>query len=579
MTINMGMGADTIRLDVDDANAYVFEADTSFSIEGSSGTDTLSGTENSEMIWGAGGSDSIDAGGGDDTLDAGIFATEGTMSSVAATLSGGSGNDLLSFDLYTSTNTNTYTTTTTTTTVTGEGSSVVNTNTNEVTTTTTDLYVNDQGSVNITDFTLGEDLLQFNYVDGSSSNSVVLSNFITVSESGDDRVITMSGEGGNLTITLEDFADDGDFNSLSSLTSAGALVYVDDYEPNGAEFLEDDVLSLEGAWTVDNQSIRADSNDQRIQVDDFASYIDMGAGNDTLYGGNTSGSRSLVGGDGDDSIRSLNEEDSLFGGTGNDTLRLDYDGGDNAYGGTGDDSVAAYSIDGEFDGGAGNDTLDFTGIEGGTGLNFGDIEASNFEVLTLGAGNDTFADGDFVRVYGGGGDDLFDFTETVPLYVDGGSGNDSLDFSAYTSDVNIEVTNLESIVGGSGNDSIEGISGSATVDGGVGDDTMVVTGSLSSSASIVGGAGNDEVIFETTVDPSSPINEAMGIETISLDGDGSYHDYLSIAGTTSGVHVEFGGGNDTISGGSDNDTYSGLRRLQERRFRRWRGHGPTRSQL
>lgn len=391
-----------------------------------------------DLILGGGGSDSIEGGAGDDTIDAAFISTETTDVSVNATLSGGAGNDIFNFDFSTETTVSySYTGTTTNTNSYGSSNTYTTTSRKTNTTTTTNLYLEESGAVVITDFVLGEDVLQFNdFEAGEVSNlSSILASNTTVTESDDDVVISIDGDGTDLTITLQDFADDGDFNSLASLVSAGAISYVNNYTADVSEFSEDDVISISGAWdggSYDSLSasgfstVIADENEQYLRFDDYVPVVDLGGGNDTIYAGNAEGSRSIFGGDGHDSIRSVSEEDSLIGGAGNDTLYLDFDGGDSAYGGYGNDHIIAFADAGELDGGTGNDTLDFSFGSSSSNIDMTSMTASNFEFILGGSGNDSLVGGSGNETLSGGsGNDYLVFNGGSDS-VDGGSGNDTL---------------------------------------------------------------------------------------------------------------------------------------------------------
>jgi len=95
------------------------------------------------------------------------------------------------------------------------------------------------------------------------------------------------------------------------------------------------------------------------------------------------------------------EVERLRGGGGNDTLYAD---GGNAlvdlYGGNGNDTLYATKSEGHADGGAGNDTIH--------------VQAS------------------YVQAFGGSGNDKFVVTKFSGTTINGGTGKDTADFSAYT---------------------------------------------------------------------------------------------------------------------------------------------------
>ena len=165
-------------------------------------------------------------------------------------------------------------------------------------------------------------------------------------------------------------------------------------------------------------------------------------GNDTLRGG--TGADLLVGQGGRDDLRGGAGDDVLLGGAGNDKLRGD-DGADTLDGGCGVDSLRGGAGDDVLKGGSGNDSL--RGDQGD-------------DTLLGGAGRD------YLR--GGSGEDN----------LDGGSGGDSLRGEG-GADVLRGGEGKDRLRGGSGDDTLEGGSGNDRAFGGAGEDFLL------------GGEGND----------------------------------------------------------------------------------------
>ena len=215
------------------------------------------------------------------------------------------------------------------------------------------------------------------------------------------------------------------------------------------------------------------------------SFISTGSGNDTIY---VDGSIATLMTDSGSSTISVGSNDTIDAGAGNDVVRII--SGSNLYiaGGDGSDSIGmAWSSSSlisnlTIDGGAGNDEIRDEGI------------------LTIVLGGD-----DADRIYNYGSYST----------IDGGSGNDSI----YNSNLYV------SINGGTGNDSIENWSSHATIDGGVGDDTIL---NETTFVSVNGGSGNDLILnyydgyiasgsyYATGI--YSTINGGTGIDTIYGDG-------------------------------------------------------------
>src|SRR5262245_33678876 len=231
------------------------------------------------------------------------------------------------------------------------------------------------------------------------------------------------------------------------------------------------------------------------------------SGSDTIFGG--AGNDQLVGGFGNDVLEGGTEHDSLSGEQGNDTLRGG-DGFDVLNGGTGDDVL---------EGGADGDTL---------------IGETGSDTLVGGDGNDSLRDEAFVENSdnnildgGAGSDDLFarnfGFNSTPQTIVlDGGTENDGLFFQGYGN---------ATLLGGEGDDSVTGISfgtGTFTVDGGAGNDTI----SFGGSGTVDGGAGSDIVMLS-------------GTATVTL---GSEQDTLSVDAFSQVIVTDFstGAGGDKL---------------------------------
>ncbi len=337
-----------------------------------------------------------------------------------------------------------------------------------------------------------------------------------------------------------------------------------------------------------------------------------GAGNDTLTGdGNANvllgnaGQDTLIAGGGDDtvdggaaidSIQGQEGNDVLHGGTENDTI----DGGNGAdqlFGDDGNDVLI---------GGAGNDTLD-----GGNGVDIADYEADtlgivanmNTNTVTGGAGVDVDTLANVESVMGGTGNDTF-IAGSAPANFSGGGGNDTffggigndnfagdagidtVDYSAITTTINVDLNlttatgadigtdflySIEVVLGGSGNDTFRGLDGNTnnveTFNGGAGNDTFY--GSRGNDT-LIGGAGIDTLdlsqqaaalnVFLALGFASGGLigsDTISGIENVTTGGGGDTlvgdgNDNVLIANAGNDV-VTGGGGNDTMDGGLGRD--------------------------
>ena len=200
----------------------------------------------------------------------------------------------------------------------------------------------------------------------------------------------------------------------------------------------------------------------------------------------TSKSEKLTGTSKADVICGLGGNDTISGSGGNDTID----------GGVGNDILS---------GGVGNDLID-----GGAGKDIINGEIGN-DILTGDSGNDT--------LNGGPGNDTLQGETGADVFA-GGAGSDTATYAEKLGDSNLDTDNkpddgvvgekdniksdIENIIGGSGNDTITGGSGANTIAGGLGNDT------------IDGGAGADTIEGEAGDDT---LNGGTGVD-VSIGGAG-----------------------------------------------------------
>jgi Ca2+-binding RTX toxin-like protein len=185
--------------------------------------------------------------------------------------------------------------------------------------------------------------------------------------------------------------------------------------------------------------------------------------------------------------------------------------------------------------GAGNDTVTFTGPFSGLDSSraYGATGRDRLDATAVTSGG-ILLDGDEENdtIYGGaGGDDLF-----------GGPGNDQL--RGYGGGDEIAAgTGNDTAYGGDGNDYLLGDLGNDHLEGNAGNDTVYA------------GSGNDLVLGGSRV-PAANVNAADGDDL--LDGEAGTD--LVIGDNAFGnAPTGFGGGNDTLLGGTENDTvYGGI---------------------
>jgi Ca2+-binding RTX toxin-like protein len=328
------------------------------------------------------------------------------------------------------------------------------------------------------------------------------------------------------------------------------VLFVNDLNNNVFGFdNSDDVINGQGG----NDLLDGLSGNDLLRGGTGNNTLNGGAGDDTLRVDSSIGDNLLGGGHGNDfldtfrqyyyyanrspsySIIGVSGNNTLNGGAGDDTLRVDSSIGDNLLdGGDGNDSLLTSFISDEkgnlitdsngsntLNGGTGDDILRGGGstgndlLSGGEGNDFLDIsgfsKAEKYDTYILLSSGNNLLDG-------GAGDDILnaEYSSGNNLLY-GGAGNDGLSAS-YDSRGN----NL--LDGGDGNDFLLALraSGNNTLNGGAGDDTLRVNSSTGDNL-LNGGDGNDSFYIDT----SFPDTIDSGLVTQIVDG-GKGDDYLSV---------------------------------------------------
>lgn len=295
-------------------------------------------------------------------------------------------------------------------------------------------------------------------------------------------------------------------------------------------------------------TIRLNTNPGEVDGSDVADSITAWNSNDTIRGHA-----------GDDWIKSSWGEDSIVGGVGDDTILGDADD-DTLLGGFGDDSILGGwqndSIAGEggrdrLFGEGGDDTL--LGGDDPDHLDGGDDDDS----LVGGEGSDTLVDGRGRDILKGevGDDRLFAVMDAHGLDLfDGGLGKDTADFSlsqtaitllsdqtvtqrttaASTSEV--ELVEIEELVGTDHSDEFASLSGLDRITGGRGNDSFFIhyVGHRPEDIYLDGGDDRDRVILEA--------HEGIRIDLATGENGIGYWHLANIEDATGG------NGNDTLRG-------------------------------
>ena len=380
-------------------------------IQGTSGNDTLNGTTGFDKIYGYGGDDTISGGGGSDAIYA------------------GAGNDSVSMP-WTSFNLS--------------APSIADGGAGQDTLTLT-------GAVHSTP------TLNLAYVTGFETINLIDLVWVTLSDAN-------LAAGGTLTVTA---------GSVDASAVTGYHLNYQGSAPTFFDTLPETVIGTALSDTITGHGTLSGGDGDDILTSTAGSYLNGGAGNDTLH--DTTGGGTLDGGAGDD----------LLEGSGlqSETTIASYQDATSAV-------TVSLLLSGPQDtGGAGTDTL--TDLQGVTGSAYADTltAGTSGSELTGDAGNDV--------LIGGPGNDAFV----------GGAGLDTVSYQSATAGVTVDLSSTsQQNTGGAGSDFISGVekligttyndiltaaATGSTLNGGAGDD--ILNGGAGADA-LNGGAGNDTII-------------------------------------------------------------------------------------
>ena len=373
----------------------------------------------------------------------------------------------------------------------------------------------------------------------------------------------------------------------------------------------DSLLGGQGADTLDggpgNDTLLGGDGADVLTDGGGANLLDGGAGDDRLVSDGSSsgwlsthGDTTLDGGAGNDSITAANADDVVRGGTGDDSIWVDFtdskahhvtvDGGD------GNDVILvtreAWAVAGtvEATGGAGRDTYRWSTGQFATGaLTIGDFQAGAggdvLDVLSLlfgGVTRNPFATSQ-LRLVASGADTLLqvdtDGTSgssgfvtvavlkgVLPSALTGDNFSDGIRPDGSSTGLVITGTDgADSLHGGILDDTIHGGGGNDTIDGGLGANQLYGDGGndalyvSSGNAQMHGGDGNDIL---TSFTGNDTLSGDAGNDTLTaeagdnmLDG-GDGNDAMSAYGYGNNVLVG-GAGNDSLGAGDGNATIDG----------------------
>ncbi|WP_256872037.1 Calx-beta domain-containing protein [Nostoc sp. TCL26-01] len=389
---------------------------------------------------------------------------------------------------------------------------------------TTSLNINDTGNQPITlaDGTSVTNIELFTNLTTGSGNDVISftqrNNNTINTGSGDDTINSglgndnVDGGAGNDLLIV-------DYSSNTYTGTSPAAGINSSVGSNGAGGFNGNYFAYRQANNFSDYDQVSFSNIERFQITGTAANdnIRTGDGNDTI-----------IGGAGNDTINAGNGNNNITGGDGNDTITSG-SGNDTIAGGLGNDTITAGTGINIIDGGEGTDTLvdaNFSTLT--TAINVGDTGITQTAI--------TLADGTSVTNI-----ELFTNLTT-------GSGNDVISFSQDTNN---------SISTGAGDDTINSGLGIDNVDGGAGNDLLIVDYSSNTYTGTSPAAGINSSVgsngaggFNGNYFAYRQANNFSDYDQVSF----SNIERFQITGTAANDNIRTGDGNDTIIGGAGNDT-------------------------
>ena len=352
--------------------------------------------------------------------------------------------------------------------------------------------------------------------------------------------------------------------------------------------------TLIGANTVNTWNITGNNAGNINGTFEFTAMENLtgGSATDTLVGANTTNTWNITGNN-----------------AGNINAALGFTGMENLTGGTGTDSYVfsdGQGVNGTVDGGAGSNTLDYSNytvgvtinlanntatgtgginninaVAGGTSTDtlIGTNAANTWNITGNNAGdiNGTVAFTNVENLTGGGDSDHYVFNDGqgVSGTVNGGAGYNTLDYSAYSTGINVNLANntatgtggignINAVIGGAASDTLIAantantwnITGNSAGDingtfaftgmenltGGGGSDTYVFSDGRSISGTIDGGGGTNKLDY-TAYSTAVTVNLASNTAT-------AVGDFNNIAEVTGGIAT------DTLIGGNTANTWN-----------------------
>jgi len=583
-----GAGNDTAEY-IDAAGSVTIDLSTNLaSDDGDGDVDTLvsienvTGSGNSDSITGDAGANTLDGGAGDDTLIGGAGADD---------LIGGAGIDEINYS---------------------GAAGLINVNLDA------NIVGNDgDGSSDITD--------SIENVTGSNFDDVISGNGVINLLSGGLGNDTLYGAGGNDTLDGGSGIDEADYsNSAAGITvDLGLVTNQTSQDGDGGVDTLISVENIKGSTFSDDITgdvnvniIDAGTGDDLIRASSGADVVDGNVGSDTITYEGLAGATSInvvlsgasdttvtvgglgiaqtivnienvIGTSGDDIIDGDAEDNILIGGIGTDVIR----------GGVGSDTL---------DGGGGGDELRFDDLAGlgivldlttETATYLADTDNfSNFETYYTTNQDDIITGSGAVDVvFGLAGDDKFNATAGADD-LDGGAGTDTIDFTllgginfinltlagAVDTTVTVDggtdqtISNIENVIGSTGDDIITGDALDNEISGGLGEDILnggagadllegnagadTFTGSAGQNT-YDGGADIDTLDYsaQTSANYIEVTLNGAGNAAVLVDGETNdvVRNVENVVGTDGNDIIRGDGADNHLEGGIGDDTLSG----------------------
>ncbi|ANP47552.1 reprolysin-like metallopeptidase [Candidatus Viadribacter manganicus] len=495
--------------------------------------DSAIGNDAANIIRGFAGSDLLDGGGGDDTLDGGIGDDTLNGGTNADNMQGGDGNDMYVVDDALDVTTESA----------GQGMDTVQ---SSVTRTLGANFENLTltGSANLD----GTGNTEINVINGNTGNNTLsgLDGNDTINGGdGDDIIIggwgidSLNGGEGNdgFAYTIGDgngsvnggngsdsfvITDVAGLGSILNANLTGSVLTA--VAGNGLTSIESVFANMgDGVdWLIYNTSSDVAVNFTTTAATGFAGVSNVervvgGSGNDMLTGDNLD--NRLDGSTGSDTLAGLGGIDTLIGGDGDDWIT----GGlanDSIQGGNGNDNIGWVVGDGRdtIDGGADFDTFS---VVGSASAELGNATWNGLSVTAL--IDNGLSNLEAINLDLGGGVDWLIYNASAAAVVNLQLGT----ASGFAS-----VSNIEKVIGGSGNDTLtgdtldnrlDGLAGADTLDGGAGSDAVLGgdgNDTIYASAgndSLQGQNGNDTFIW-TSTDGRDTFNGGADTDTVNFTG-------------------------------------------------------------